>query len=127
MQKSSPILEVAGLRKSFGPVEALRDVQLELYPGEVLAVVGDNGAGKSTLIKHLSGVYRPDGGQILIAGKPVSFNSPRDDPVAHRDRGRSLCGLLARSWPPLDCSRWFAMPPTAAPSPSVKPRSRCVR
>jgi simple sugar transport system ATP-binding protein len=78
MDHNSPILEVAGLRKSFGPVEALRDVSLELYSGEVLAVVGDNGAGKSTLIKHLSGVYRQDAGTIRVAGKPVSFSTPRE-------------------------------------------------
>src|SRR5258708_7387679 len=73
-----PILTVSGLRKSFGPVEALRGVDLRLHPGEVLAVVGDNGAGKSTLIKHISGVYRPDAGEIRLAGQAVSFASPRD-------------------------------------------------
>src|SRR3954463_6291692 len=78
MDISSPILEVVGLRKSFGPVEALRGVDLELHAGEVLAVVGDNGAGKSTLVKHLSGVYRPDAGEIRVAGKPVHFSSPRE-------------------------------------------------
>jgi len=74
----SPILEVIGLRKSFGPVEALRGVDMQLYPGEVLAIVGDNGAGKSTLIKHISGVYRPDAGQILLSGKPLEVTSPRE-------------------------------------------------
>ena len=78
MDNTAPILEVIGLRKSFGPVEALRGVDLELRAGEVLAVVGDNGAGKSTLVKHLSGVYRPDAGEIRVAGKPVHFNTPRD-------------------------------------------------
>ena len=78
MDNTTPILEVAGLRKSFGPVEALRGVDLTLNPGEVLAVVGDNGAGKSTLIKHISGVYRPDAGEIRIAGKPVNFSTPRE-------------------------------------------------
>ena len=78
MDNTTPILEVVGLRKSFGPVEALRGVDLVLHPGEVLAVVGDNGAGKSTLIKHISGVYRPDAGEIRIAGKPVNFNTPRE-------------------------------------------------
>jgi simple sugar transport system ATP-binding protein len=74
----TPVLSVTGLRKSFGPVEALRGVDLQLQAGEVLAVVGDNGAGKSTLIKHISGVYRPDAGQMLLAGEPLSLNSPRD-------------------------------------------------
>jgi ABC-type sugar transport system ATPase subunit len=73
-----PILTVKGLRKSFGPVEALRGVDFTLNAGEVLAIVGDNGAGKSTLIKHISGVYRPDAGEMLIAGEPVSLDSPRD-------------------------------------------------
>lgn len=67
----TPILEIRGLRKSFGPVEALRGADLTLYAGEVLAVVGDNGAGKSTLIKHISGVYRPDAGQMTLAGDPL--------------------------------------------------------
>src|SRR5689334_10104036 len=74
----TPILEVTGLRKSFGAVEALRGADLQLYPGEVLAIVGDNGAGKSTLIKHISGVYRPDAGSIVLAGESVHLNSPRE-------------------------------------------------
>jgi simple sugar transport system ATP-binding protein len=78
MDNTAPILEVAGLRKSFGPVEALRGVDLTLHPGEVLAVVGDNGAGKSTLIKHIAGVYRADAGDIRLAGQSVSFASPRE-------------------------------------------------
>jgi len=78
MDNTVPILEVVGLRKSFGPVEALRGVDLVLHSGEVLAVVGDNGAGKSTLIKHISGVYRPDAGEIRVAGKPVNFSTPRE-------------------------------------------------
>jgi len=72
------ILEVSALTKSFGPVEALRGADLVLHPGEVLAVVGDNGAGKSTLIKHIAGVYRPDSGQILLAGEPFHVASPRE-------------------------------------------------
>ena len=74
----TPILEISDLRKSFGPVEALRGADLRLHAGEVLAIVGDNGAGKSTLIKHISGVYRPDGGRILLANKPLNLNSPRE-------------------------------------------------
>jgi simple sugar transport system ATP-binding protein len=76
--RESPVLQVSGLRKSFGPVEALRGVDLDLAAGEVLAVVGDNGAGKSTLIKHISGVYKPDAGQMLLAGAPLVLNSPRE-------------------------------------------------
>lgn len=74
----SPILEVSGLRKKFGPVEALRGVDFALHAGEVLAIVGDNGAGKSTLIKHISGVYRPDAGEMRLAGEAISLGSPRE-------------------------------------------------
>jgi D-xylose transport system ATP-binding protein len=70
------VLEVSGLRKQFGATTALRDVSLELREREVLALLGDNGAGKSTLIKILSGVERPDAGEIRIEGKPVAIHSP---------------------------------------------------
>ena len=75
---ASPILAVNGLRKSFGPVEALRGVDFALHAGEVLAIVGDNGAGKSTLIKHISGVYRPDAGEMRLAGELLHLGSPGD-------------------------------------------------
>jgi len=75
---TAPILTVSGLRKSFGPVEALRGVDFVLHPGEVLAIVGDNGAGKSTLIKHISGVYRPDAGEIRLGDVVLNLDSPRD-------------------------------------------------
>ena len=71
-----PILEGRGLVKRYGRVVAIDHADFELYPGEVLAVIGDNGAGKSTLIKALSGAVRPDAGQVLIEGKPVQLNSP---------------------------------------------------
>src|SRR5205823_2220873 len=67
-----------GIVKRFGPVTALNGVDFELYPGEILAVVGDNGAGKSTLIKVLTGVFQPDEGEIRVKGEPVTFHSPLD-------------------------------------------------
>ena len=75
--KSEPILELRGICKYFGGVHALEDVDLELYPNEVLALVGDNGAGKSTLIKIIAGVYQPDKGEVLIEGKEIEIRSPR--------------------------------------------------
>src|SRR6478735_4383714 len=74
---STPLLRVEGVSKNFPGVMALRDVSLEVYPGEVLGLVGENGAGKSTLMKILSGVYQPDGGKIVFAGQPVVLHSPR--------------------------------------------------
>lgn len=77
-QTRTPILHATGLVKTFGRVVGLDDVDLELYPGEVLGIIGDNGAGKSTLIKCLSGAYSPDQGQIYLDGKPVVFHGPQD-------------------------------------------------
>src|SRR6266704_5686662 len=74
----NPVIEIKGVKKSFGAVAALKCVDLDFYRGEVLAIVGDNGAGKSTLIKVLSGVYTIDEGSILIDGHPVSIKSPKD-------------------------------------------------
>jgi fructose transport system ATP-binding protein len=74
----SPILEARGLVKRYGHVEALRGADLELYPHEILALIGDNGAGKSTLIKALSGAVQPDEGEIRLEGEHVHFRSPRD-------------------------------------------------
>jgi simple sugar transport system ATP-binding protein len=73
-----PILQGRSLVKRYGRVTALDHADFDLYPNEILAVIGDNGAGKSTLVKILSGADRPDEGQILLAGEPVAFNSPND-------------------------------------------------
>ncbi|MRG60709.1 ATP-binding cassette domain-containing protein [Agromyces sp. CFH 90414] len=73
-----PILRARRLVKTFGRVVGLDGASLELYPGEVLAVIGDNGAGKSTLIKCLTGAEVPDEGEIWLEGKPVSFKRPQD-------------------------------------------------
>jgi fructose transport system ATP-binding protein len=74
----APILEARGLVKRYGHVQALRGADLELFPNEILAIIGDNGAGKSSLIRALSGALQPDEGEIRLDGKPVHFRSPRD-------------------------------------------------
>jgi D-xylose transport system ATP-binding protein len=74
----TPILELRGISKHFGALQALTDVDFEVYPGEVVALVGDNGAGKSTLIKTISGINIPDAGEIVFEGRPVSIHGPRD-------------------------------------------------
>jgi fructose transport system ATP-binding protein len=74
----TPILQARRLVKTFGRVVGLDGVSLELYPGEVLAVIGDNGAGKSTLIKCLTGAYVPDEGELFLDGRPVHFKRPQD-------------------------------------------------
>ena len=73
-----PILSASGLVKRFGRVTALTGADLELYPGEVLAVIGDNGAGKSSLIKCLSGAMVPDEGEMRLDGEQVQFKRPQD-------------------------------------------------
>src|SRR5215217_3197195 len=72
-----PLLRVERVTKSFPGVLALQCVSLEVFPGEVLGLVGENGAGKSTLMKILSGVYAPEGGQIFVDEQPVSIHDPR--------------------------------------------------
>ncbi|MGF1625682.1 MAG: ATP-binding cassette domain-containing protein [Alphaproteobacteria bacterium] len=73
-----PLLEMRGIVKHFGGLTAVAGVDLEIRPGEVLAIVGDNGAGKSTLIKILTGVYGPDEGEIRMNGQPVRIGNRRD-------------------------------------------------
>jgi fructose transport system ATP-binding protein len=73
-----PVLQACDIVKHFGHVVALDGTDFELYPNEILAVIGDNGAGKSTLIKILSGALLPDEGQVLLNGQPVRFRSPID-------------------------------------------------
>lgn len=73
-----PALQLLGVSKAFGAVQALQDVDFEVYPGEVVGLVGDNGAGKSTLIKIIAGVYSPDKAEIFVAGNRVSIKSPND-------------------------------------------------
>jgi rhamnose transport system ATP-binding protein len=67
------VLSLDGVIKDFPGVRALSSVSLSLYPGQVTALVGENGAGKSTVVKILTGIYQPDGGEILVDGAPVQF------------------------------------------------------
>jgi D-xylose transport system ATP-binding protein len=74
---SAPLLQLRGINKSFGAIDVLRGVDLEIRSGEVTALVGDNGAGKSTLIKGLAGIYPYDSGQYLFEGREVHVHSPK--------------------------------------------------
>jgi len=73
-----PLLELRGVSKSFGSVQALTDIDFEAREGEVMALVGDNGAGKSTLIKCIAGIHAMDSGTMTFAGEPVTISSPKD-------------------------------------------------
>ena len=75
---SEPILTARGMSKHFGGLTAVDNVDFDVYPGEVVALLGDNGAGKSTLIKCISGVYRPDNGQVVFDGVDISGHAPAD-------------------------------------------------
>ena len=74
----APLLQLRGIGKSFGPVRALTDIDLDVPAGQVTALVGDNGAGKSTLIKTISGIWEPSQGQLIWQGRTVHFRTPRD-------------------------------------------------
>ncbi|HBY56985.1 MAG TPA: ABC transporter ATP-binding protein [Candidatus Atribacteria bacterium] len=78
MQKITPLVKMVDIEKNFGAVQALKKVNVEVQPGEILGLLGDNGAGKSTLIKILAGVFPPDAGEIFFEGKQVNFLSPKD-------------------------------------------------
>ena len=75
---SQPILSLRGIEKSFGPVQVLKGVDFDAYPGQVTALVGDNGAGKSTLIKCIAGIYSIDNGDYFFEGNKVQVNGPRE-------------------------------------------------
>ena len=84
---TDPLLTLTGISKSFPGVRALHEVELELYAGEVTALIGENGAGKSTLVKILTGIYQPDAGEIAIEGRPVSL------PTAHAAFGEGITAI----------------------------------
>jgi ABC-type branched-subunit amino acid transport system ATPase component len=113
----TPIMSARGLVKRYGNVTAIDGADFDLYPGEILAVIGDNGAGKSSLIKTLSGAVIPDQGEIRLDGEPVHFKSPLEARRAgietvyrtwrwHRPwTSRRTCSWVGRSAGP---GRWGA-------------------
>lgn len=93
----APLIEMRSINKTFGAVRALIDVDLHLYPGEILGLVGDNSAGKSTLMKILTGAYQRDSGEVVVDGKPVHFHSPhesRDVGIEMIYQDFALCGNM---------------------------------
>src|SRR6266702_5648369 len=78
MATTTPTLELRGISKHFGSVEALSEVDFEVRDGEVMALVGDNGAGKSTLIKCVAGIHTIDSGDVLFEGENVVIHGPKD-------------------------------------------------
>jgi ABC-type sugar transport system ATPase subunit len=75
---ANPLLRLSGVGKSFGPVQALTDINLDVPAGQVTALVGDNGAGKSTMIKTISGIWEPSHGELVWRGERVHFHTPKD-------------------------------------------------
>ena len=100
---SAPILKLAKVNKSFGPIDVLHDISLEVRAGEVLCLLGDNGAGKSTLIKLMSGVYQPSSGSIEMDGKPEHFPNPR----AAADKGIATVHQFGGTFPLMSIGRSF--------------------
>ena len=100
---TTPILSLQGVNKSFGPIDVLHDINLNVHAGEVLCLLGDNGAGKSTLIKIMSGVHKPTSGTILMDGVPLAFDTPRDA----SDRGIATVHQFGGTFPLMSIGRSF--------------------
>ena len=101
--KTTPVLAMRGVNKSFGPIDVLHDITLEVRAGEVLCLLGDNGAGKSTVIRLLSGVHKPTSGTIELDGKPVAFDTPR----AASDLGIATVHQFGGTFPLMTIGRSF--------------------
>ena len=99
MADDTPILELRGITKSFGSVQALTDVDLEVHRGEIMALVGDNGAGKSTLIKTIAGIHSADSGEIFFGGN-------RSTSRVRRTQRGSVSRSSIRIWPSATTSTW---------------------
>lgn len=100
---NAPLLRLTGVNKSFGPIDVLHDISLEVHAGEVLCLLGDNGAGKSTLIKILSGVYKVSSGVVEMSGAAVAFKSPRDA----SDHGIATVHQFGGTFPLMSIGRSF--------------------
>jgi simple sugar transport system ATP-binding protein len=100
---TAPLLNLTNINKSFGPIDVLFDISLDVKAGEVLCLLGDNGAGKSTLIKILSGVHRATSGLVEMSGKAVVFNSPRDA----SDHGIATVHQFGGTFPLMSIGRSF--------------------
>ena len=100
---TAPILSRKGVNTSFGPIDVLHDISLDLRAGEVLCRLGDNGAGKSTVIRLLSGVHQPSSGSIEMDGAPVKFSSPREA----ADHGIATVHQFGGTFPLMSIGRSF--------------------
>jgi simple sugar transport system ATP-binding protein len=100
---TAPLLKLTNINKSFGPIDVLFDISLDVKAGEVLCLLGDNGAGKSTLIKILSGVHKATSGTVEMSGKAVVFNSPRDA----SDHGIATVHQFGGTFPLMSIGRSF--------------------
>jgi simple sugar transport system ATP-binding protein len=100
---TTPILELRNVNKSFGPIDVLHDISLKVHAGKVLCLLGDNGAGKSTLIKTMAGLFRPSSGHVLMDGKPVEFNGPREA----QEMGISTVHQFGGTFPLMSIGRSF--------------------
>jgi simple sugar transport system ATP-binding protein len=100
---ATPIIELRNVNKSFGPIDVLHDISLKVDAGEVLCLLGDNGAGKSTLIKVLSGVHQPTSGNVLMDGKEVVFNNPREA----QEKGIATVYQFGGTFPLMSVGRCF--------------------
>jgi simple sugar transport system ATP-binding protein len=100
---ATPILELKNINKSFGPIEVLNDISLQVRAGEVLCLLGDNGAGKSTLIKIMSGVHWPSSGTVLMDGQPIAFKTPR----YASDKGIATVHQFGGTFPLMSIGRSF--------------------
>jgi len=105
LTQGEPLLAVRDLVVRYGQVEALHGLSLEVFPGEIVAVIGSNGAGKSTTLRAISGMIRPAGGRVLFAGRDITGLPSRCRPGARRPRSARR-RLVLRTWPTPSVRPW---------------------